>query len=178
MVKNMDLRYPIGKFTWSGSNTPQQRAHFVEEIAATPQRLRSAVAGLSAEQLDTPYREGGWTVRQVVHHLPDSHMNSYVRFKLALTENEPTIKPFDEAHWAQLIDARTAPIDASLNLLEGLHQRWSILLRSLGEDDVARKFNHPELGIVTIDQYIALYAWHGAHHVGHITALRQRMGWS
>ena len=139
--------------------------------------MRGAVAGLTNVQLDTPYRDGGWTVRQVVHHVPDSHMNSYIRFKLALTEHEPTIKPYDEQIWANLLDARTAPVDPSLELLEGLHQRWAILLRSLTEDDVQRKFFHPELGTVTVDQYIALYAWHGKHHVAHITSIRERNGW-
>jgi uncharacterized damage-inducible protein DinB len=174
---NMDLRYPIGKFTWSAATTTEQRANFIEEIAATPKRMRSAVAGLGSEELNTPYRESGWTVRQVVHHVPDSHLNSYIRFKLALTEHEPTIKPYDEAAWAELIDGRTAPIAASLDLLEGLHDRWAILLRSLSAEDVQRRFNHPEMGIVTIDKYIALYAWHGNHHVAHITSLRDRMGW-
>ena len=173
----VDVRYPIGKFSWSGSNTPDERSRFIDDIAATPQRMRSAVGGLSAAQLDTPYRDGGWTVRQVVHHVPDSHMNSYIRFKFALTEHEPTIKAYDEAKWAELIDARTAPIEPSLNLLEGLHHRWTLLLRSLSADDVKRKFHHPELGVVSIDQYIALYAWHGKHHVAHITSLRERKGW-
>src|SRR5713226_9044470 len=173
----MDLRYPIGKFSWSGTQTDEERNRCIAEIAATPSRMRKAVAGLSAAQLDTPYREGGWTVRQVVHHLPDSHMNSYIRFKLALTEHEPTIKPYDEAQWAELIDGRTAPIEPSLSLLEGLHDRWALFLRSLSSEDVKRRFHHPELGVVTIDQYIALYAWHGAHHVAHITSLRERNGW-
>lgn len=173
----MDVRYPIGTFTWSGSQTTTERSRRIDEIAATPGGMRKAVAGLSAAQLETPYRDGGWTVRQVVHHVPDSHMNSYIRFRLALTEDEPTIKPYDEAQWAELIDARTAPIEASLNLLEGLHERWTLLLRSLAPDDVKRRFQHPELGVVTIDQYIALYAWHGAHHIAHITALRERKGW-
>ena len=173
----MDLRYPIGKFSWSGSNTPEERNRFIEQIAATPLRMRKAVAGLSGEQLDTAYREGGWTVRQVVHHVPDSHMNSYIRVKFALTEQEPAIKAYDEAQWAELLDARTAPIEPSLNLLEGLHHRWTLLFRSLSADDVKRKFRHPELGVVTIDQYIALYAWHGSHHVAHITSLRERKGW-
>jgi len=173
----MDLRYPIGKFSWSGSQTPSERTQRIDEIAATPGGMRKAVAGLNADQLETPYRDGGWTVRQVVHHVPDSHMNSYLRFRFALTENEPTIKPYDEAVWARLIDARTGPIEASLKLLEGLHERWTLLLRSLSADDVKRKFHHPELGVVTIDQYIALYAWHGAHHTAHITSLRERKGW-
>jgi uncharacterized damage-inducible protein DinB len=174
----MDPRYPIGPFTWNGPSTSEQRAHFIDEIAATPQKMRTAVAGLSPEQLDTPYRDGGWTVRQVVHHVPDSHLNSYIRIKLALTEDQPTVKPYDESKWAQLTDARTAPIEASLNLLEGLHERWVMLYRSLSEEDVRRQFHHPELGIVTIDKYIAMYAWHGKHHVAHITSLRDRMAWN
>jgi hypothetical protein len=173
----MDLRYPIGKFSWSGPSTHEQRARFMEEIAATPERMRSAVAGLTDVQLETPYRDGGWTVRQVVHHVPDSHMNSYIRFKLALTEHEPTIKPYDEAKWAEMEDARNLAISPSLKLLEGLHERWVSLLRSLSEADVLRQFTHPELGKVSVDQYIALYAWHGKHHVAHITGLRERKGW-
>ncbi len=174
----MDPRYPIGKFSWSGSNTPQERVRLIDDIAGTPQRMRRAVAGLTEEEINTPYREGGWTVRQVVHHVPDSHMNSYIRFKWALTEHEPTIKPYDENVWANLVDGKTAPIEPSLNLLEGLHQRLVMLLRSLSEEDVKRKFFHPELGVVTVDQYIALYAWHGKHHVAHITSLRESKGWS
>ena len=173
----MDPRYPTGKFNWSGSSTVEERSRFIDAIAAVPQLMRSAAAGLNSSQLDTPYREGGWTVRQVVHHVPDSHMNSYIRFKLALTEHEPTIKPYNEAVWAELTDARTAPIEPSLNLLEGLHHRWTLLLRSLSAEDVKRKFYHPELGVVTIEQYIALYAWHGKHHVAHIMSLRERQGW-
>jgi hypothetical protein len=173
----MDIRYPVGNFTWGGSQTPEQRTAAIADIAAAPEKMRRAVAGLTEAQLDTPYRDGGWTVRQVVHHLPDSHMNSYIRFKFALTENEPTVKPYDEAVWANLIDAKTAAVESSLNLLEGLHFRWAILLRSLSPSDVQRKFHHPELGTVTIDQYIALYSWHSRHHVAHITALRERLGW-
>jgi hypothetical protein len=173
----MDIRYPIGKFTWTPGNTSSQRAAAIDQIATVPQNLQDAVRGLSGQQLDAPYREGGWTVRQVVHHLPDSHMNSYIRFKLALTEHEPTIKPYDEAVWANLIDAKTAPIEPSLNLLAGLHHRWVLLLRSLSEADVQRKFTHPEIGTITVDQYISVYAWHGRHHVAHITSLREREGW-
>jgi uncharacterized damage-inducible protein DinB len=125
----MDIRYPIGKFTFSGPNTPAQRAAAIDAIAAAPQNLQDAVAGLNKIQLDTPYREGGWTLRQVVHHLPDSHMNSYIRFRFALTEHEPTIKPYDENMWANLVDAKSAPVDWSLKLLDGLHQRWTLLLR-------------------------------------------------
>lgn len=173
----MDLRYPIGPFRFEGEVTPARRETWIAEIAAAPDNLRAAVAGLSEEQLDTPYREGGWTVRQVVHHLPDSHMNSYVRFRLALTEDEPTIKPYAEARWAELVDARTAPIEPSLQLLEGLHSRWVRLLRALTPQDYARTFRHPETGLMTLDRTLALYAWHGRHHVAHITLLRERMGW-
>jgi hypothetical protein len=173
----MDNRYPIGKFTWSAGNTPSQRGAAIDDIAAAPQNLRSAVAGLNDGHLDTPYRDGGWTLRQVVHHVADSHMNSYIRFRFALTEHEPTIKPYDEAVWANLIDAKTAPIGPSLSLLEGLHHRWTLLLRSLSEVDVQRKFLHPELGTLTVDQYISLYAWHGKHHAAHITSLRESKGW-
>jgi uncharacterized damage-inducible protein DinB len=138
--------------------------------------MRAAVAGLTEQQLDTPYRAGGWTVRQVVHHVPESHMNSYVRFKLALTEDDPVIKPYDEVLWAKLADAY-APIEGSLALLDALHQRWVPLLESMKDGDFERTFRHPELGPVRLDQNLALYAWHGKHHVAHITALRDRMGW-
>jgi uncharacterized damage-inducible protein DinB len=173
-----DLRYPIGKFArQSAPLTPEQRSQFVDAIAEAPAKLAAAVAGLTPAQLDTPYRPGGWTVRQVVHHLPDSHMNSYVRFKLALTEDEPTIKPYDEARWAELADSRETPVETSLALLENLHQRWALLLRSISPADWSRQFRHPELGPTTLDQALALYAWHGRHHVAHITALRERNGW-
>lgn len=173
----MDLQYPIGRFAWSGSNSEDDRKRYMDEIEQAPARLRAAVAGLSDVQLDTPYRPGGWTVRQVVHHVPDSHLNSYVRFRLALTEKEPTIKPYDESQWAELADARMAPIEISLALLESLHARWTLLLRSLSSADFAREFRHPELGTVSLDKNLALYAWHGRHHVAHIASLRQRMGW-
>jgi uncharacterized damage-inducible protein DinB len=173
-----DLRYPIGKFVWEGDATGEQRQKFIDEIAGTPARLRSAVEGLSPERLETPYRPGGWTVRQVVHHLADSHLNSYVRFRLALTEDEPTIKTYHEDRWAELTDARTAPLEVSLALLESLHVRWVQLLRSLGEEDFARAFRHPDLGTVSLDKNLGLYAWHGRHHVAHITNLRERMGWN
>jgi hypothetical protein len=173
----MDLRFPIGQYTRTGPHTPDQRSAAIDTIAAVPVNVRTAVAGLSQSQVDTPYRAGGWTVRQVVHHLPDSHMNSYIRFKLALTEQEPTIKPYDEGLWANLIDAKTAPVEPSLNILEGLHLRWVLLLRSLSETDVQRKLKHPEIGVLTIDEYISRVAWHGKHHVAHITSLRERRGW-
>lgn len=172
-----DLRYPVGPFEFIGPLTPTQREECINQIAVTPERMRAAVAGLSTEQLDTPYRPGGWTVRQVVHHVPDSHLNSYCRFKLALTEDHPTIRSYDENLWANLEDARTAPIDMSLDLLESLHRRWVLFLRSFKETDFERTFHHPELGSVSVDKNIALYAWHGRHHVAHITALRTRMGW-
>ena len=168
----MDPRYPIGKFSFPESTTPEQRREYIREIAEAPARLRAAVAGLSEEQLDTPYRPGGWTVRQVVHHLPDSHINSYVRFRLALTEETPTIKPYDEALWAKLPDAVGTPIETSLALLEALHGRWVRLLESMSDADFSRAFRHPELGMIRLDQNLALYAWHGKHHVAHITSSR------
>ena len=172
-----DLRYPIGKFQSPASVTDAERAVLVDQIAALPAELRSAVTTLDDTQLDTPYREGGWTVRQVVHHVPDSHVNAYTRFKLALTEDVPTIKTYEEAQWAELPEARSAPIGVSLALLEALHQRWVLLLRVLAPAQFARAFRHPELGVMTLDQQIALYAWHGRHHLAHITSLRTRMGW-
>ncbi len=172
-----DPRFPIGKFHYDGPPSPEQRVHFIDEIAQTPLALRAASEGLSAQQLDTPYREGGWTVRQVVHHVPDSHMNAYVRFKLALTEDEPTIKPYAENLRAELADTRSTPIEVSLTLLEALHGRWVDLLRSLGTTDWKRQFNHPERGVVSLEMNVAMYAWHGRHHVAHITELRKRMGW-
>jgi hypothetical protein len=172
-----DLRYPVGQFRFPESVSAQELETFVAQISEAPARLRAAVSGLSDAQLDTPYRPGGWTVRQLAHHVPDSHMNSYVRFRLALTEDTPVIKPYEEARWAELPDARTLPIEPSLVLLESLHGRWVPLLRSLSDADWQRSFRHPELGPVRLDQNAALYAWHGRHHVAHVTALRARMGW-
>ena len=174
---NEDLRYPIGKLAIIPNLDASKRPELIAAIRETPAKLRSAVAGLSAAQLDTPYRPGGWTVRQVVHHVPDSHMNAVVRFKLALTEDTPTIKTYEEARWAELADAKTTPIEPSLALLENLHQRWDLLLRSITPDQWARKMNHPEMGILPLDHYLQVYAWHGRHHVAHITSLRQREGW-
>jgi hypothetical protein len=173
-----DLRYPIGKFTTEGVALATERAHFIAQIERAPAELRAAVQGLSREQLDTPYRPDGWTVRQVVHHVPDSHMNSFIRCKLALTEEEPTIKPYDEDSWARLGDVRNTAVEVSLSLLESLHQRWVVLLRSLRDEDWSRKFRHPELGLMSLEKNLALYAWHGRHHVAHITALRERRGWN
>jgi hypothetical protein len=172
-----DLRFPIGPFEYQGEANDAQRAAFIEEIAATPAQLRAALAGLNDEQLATPYRAEGWTVRQVVHHLADSHINSYIRFKLALTEDTPTIKAYDEAKWAELNDACQSPLAPSLTLLESLHERWVILLRGLTKADYARAFRHPERGLVTLDTNLAIYAWHGRHHIAHITALRKRLNW-
>jgi uncharacterized damage-inducible protein DinB len=172
-----DLRYPIGNFERPETITESQRRAFVDTIADAPARLAAAVAGLTPAQLDTPYRPGGWTVRQLAHHVPDSHMNAYVRFKLALTEDVPTIKPYEEARWAELGDTSTTPVEVSLALLDNLHKRWVGLLRSLKPADWARKFRHPALGLMSLDQNLALYAWHSKHHVAHITALRERNGW-
>jgi hypothetical protein len=173
----MDLQYPIGPFAWPADVSADQRRRYIDEIEQAPAHLRTAVAGLTGDQLDTPYRTGGWTVRQVAHHVPDSHLNSYLRFKLALTEDEPTIKPYDQSRWAELGDVRMAPVETSLVLLESLHHRWVSLLRSLSDADFARTFRHPEIGIVRLDKNLALYAWHGRHHVAHITSLRERMAW-
>jgi uncharacterized damage-inducible protein DinB len=172
-----DPRYPVGKFERRDLLTPDERHELIEAIAATPTQMREAVAGLDEKQLDTPYREGGWTVLQVVHHVPDSHLNSYCRFKFALTEVEPAIKAYDEAEWAKLPDSRDTPVETSLTLLESLHDRWVRLLRAMSGDDFRRTLRHPEHGVMTLDTMLALYAWHGRHHVGHITSLRQRSGW-
>lgn len=173
-----DLRYPIGPLQEPETITPALRSEFFAQIDETPARLREAVRHLGADQLQTPYREGGWTIAQVVHHLPDSHMNAYIRFRLALTEDEPTIKPYKEARWAELHDARVADIDASLQLLEGLHKRWVSLLQRLTPEDWTRTFFHPENGrVMTLDRTLAVYAWHGRHHIAQITRLRQRRGW-
>jgi len=166
-----DLQYPIGRFTFPQSTTAAQRQMWIQEIARAPRELRAEVARLTPQQLDTPYRPGGWTVRQVVHHVPDSHMNAFVRFKLALTEDQPTIKPNDEARWAVLPDA-TLPVEPSLDLLEALHFRWVGLLESMSERDYQRSFRHPGSGVWRLDQYLAQYAWHGQHHIAHIASLR------
>lgn len=173
----MDLRYPAGKYEWKVALTPTERDEAIAEVAALPKTVRDVVSGLSPQQMDTQYRPGGWTVRQVVHHLPDSHMNAYIRFKLALTEDEPTIKPYDEALWANLADSRETPVEVSLAMLDALHQRWVILLRSMRPEDFSRRLRHPERGIETLDGKLGEYAWHGRHHVAHITSLREREGW-
>ena len=172
-----DLRYPIGKFRFEGPLSEAQKSQFVDDIAQAPGHLRNAVKGLSAAQLDTPYRPEGWTVRQVAHHVPDSHLNAYTRFKLALTEDEPTIKPYAEDRWAKLGDVAATPVEVSLALLESLHDRWVRLLRSLKPEEWKRSFRHPELGAVSLEKNLAFYAWHGKHHVAHVTRLRDRMKW-
>ncbi len=172
-----DLRYPIGAFQFPETVSPSERRSFIQQIADAPERLRKAVAGLDDRQLETPYRPGGWTVRQVVHHLADSHVNSYVRFKLAMTESEPQVKGYDETLWAELPDAKSSPVEVSLALLSSLHERWVIFLRALTDDECARGFIHSQLGRVRVDQNTALYAWHGRHHVAHIEALKEREGW-
>lgn len=171
-----DLRYPIGEFSMPASVTAGMRATAIADIKELPKNMRAAVHGLSASQLDTPYRPGGWTVRQVVHHVPDSHLNAYIRTKLALTENNPTIKPYDQDAFAQLPDQKL-PIDVSLSLVESVHARWSAVLAVLTPEQFARPLVHPEIGKITVDYIVQLYGWHSRHHVAHITRLREREGW-
>jgi len=173
---DMDLRYPIGRFDWPEAIAPEELRQAVAGIAALPVRLREAVAGLTEEQLDTPYRPEGWKVRQVVHHVADSHMNSYIRFHWALTEDTPLIKAYDENLWAAVASAR-GPVGPSLDLLDGLHRRWAPLLESLTDAEWARQFRHPVKGLMRLDVTAALYAWHGRHHTAHVTELRRRNGW-
>jgi len=179
MSNEDDLRYPTGRFQRpKGTLNAGERRQMIEKIARAPSDIGAAIRGLSDSQLDTPYRPGGWTVRQVVHHVPDSHMNAFIRFKLALTEDIPTIKPYDEAEWAKLADARETPIETSLTLLTALHERWVGLLRSMSPSDFERKLNHPEWDApLSLDSMLALYSWHGPHHTAQITSLRSRMGW-
>jgi uncharacterized damage-inducible protein DinB len=172
----MDMKYPIGKFQFDGEITKSVTKDWINEIEELPSLLRDAVKDLDNEQLDTPYRSGGWTVRQVIHHLADSHMNAFVRFKLALTEEKPVIKPYDETKWAELSDYKL-PIDISLSLLEALHKRWANLLRSLSPADMEKTFIHPDSGEVSVGKNIGIYAWHGRHHLVHITSLCSRKSW-
>ncbi len=170
-------RYPIGKFSYSGPLTPEQKQQYLNDIEQTPARLRAILSGLSNQQLDTPYREGGWTPRQVAHHVADSHLNSYIRFKLALTEDEPTIKGYKEDRWAELPEAKHAPVEVSLALLDSLHQRWMLMLRAFTDAEWKRTFRHSELGPMSLEKTLALYSWHGRHHVAHVASLREKMGW-
>ncbi|HQR66763.1 MAG TPA: putative metal-dependent hydrolase [Thermoanaerobaculia bacterium] len=174
----IDPAYPIGRFEAPVTIDAAARERFVAQIEAAPLALRRAVEGLSDRQLDTPYRPGGWNVRQVVHNLPDSHVNAYVRFKLALTENEPTIRTYEEALWAKLPEAASGPIPLSLDLLDALHRRWVACIRALPAASFDRTFRHPELGVMSLNRQLALYAWHGRHHVAHVTTLAAREGWA
>ena len=173
---NEELSYPIGKFNGEYNPTPELRREFINTISALPSKLAEAVRGLIEEQLETPYRPGGWTVRQTVHHIADSHLNSFSRFKLALTEDTPTIRPYYEDRWAELGDSKT-PIDLSLKIVEGLHARWTALLESMSDADFQKRLIHPETGEWTLEKSLALYAWHSRHHTAHIANLREREGW-
>lgn len=171
-----DVRYPIGRHEAVSTLTPEQRAEAIAQISAAPEELRRAVRGLDDRQLDTPYRDGGWTVRQVVHHVPDSHMHAYLRCKFLLTEPQPTVKTYEQGAWASTPETR-APVEVSLALLDALHRRWVLLLKGVAPADFGRTLNHPENGLMTLDAIVAMYAWHGRHHTAHITSLRERMGW-
>ena len=171
-----DLRFPIGTFSFPEALSGESRTRAVRDIAEAPVRLREALSGLGDERLDTPHRPGGWTLRQIAHHLPDSHLNAYARFKLTLTEEKPTIRPYDQAKWADLADSRI-PVDRSLLFLEGLHARWTALMESLPGTAWSRELHHPEMGTLRLDQLLALYGWHSRHHVAQITAARERNGW-
>jgi uncharacterized damage-inducible protein DinB len=171
-----DLRFPVGKFDKNLEIKPEQRKKFIETISQLPKTLEKSIADLSDEQLDTPYRPEGWTVRQTVHHVADSHMNAYTRFKLALTEDVPTIRPYAEDRWADLADSRL-PVDVSLKIIEGIHERWSALLESMSDADFQKQLNHPDSGVWTLENFLGLYEWHSRHHTAHITKLRERNGW-
>ncbi|MBY0503912.1 MAG: bacillithiol transferase BstA [Bryobacteraceae bacterium] len=173
----MDPRYPIGQFADSADRSPERRQALIRDLANLPAQLRAATNGLGDAQFDTPYREGGWTVRQVVHHLPDSHVNAYIRTRWALTEESPMIKAYDEVAWAELSDAKLGPIEPSLALLQALHLRWVQLWKSLPEEAYSRVFRHPESGENSLARQLELYSWHGKHHLAHITTLRQQKGW-
>jgi uncharacterized damage-inducible protein DinB len=177
MTEQADLRYPIGHFNPPAASLPGIRAEYIETLRQLARSLREVTAGLSDAQLDTPYREGGWTVRQVVHHIADSHANAYIRYRLALTEDWPTVKPYDEAAWAELADSRKLPIDVSMAIIAGMHARWVALLESLSEQDFQKGYNHPEHGKQTLSTVLAMYAWHARHHTAHISGLRARQGW-
>jgi hypothetical protein len=172
----MDLSFPIGKFDFQ-QPAPEAVPSLIRDIAAAPALLRAAVRGLDDAQLDTPYRPGGWTVRQTVHHVGDSHMNAFIRSRLALTETDPAVFAYDQTLWAELPDMRKLPVEVSLQLVDALHTRWAAMLRGIAPADFGRTFRHPEFGVVRLDTNVALYAWHGKHHTAHITGLRERMGW-
>lgn len=176
-MTDTSLQYPVGRFAAPDVITAADVAAAIDTIAGTPAAMRAAVAGLSPAQLETPYRDGGWTVRQVVHHVADSHMHAYTRVKFAFTEVAPTIRPYDEATWAELPDVAVVPVEVSLGLIDGIHARWVACLRGVDAAMLQRTFVHPELGPQTVDLSLLRYAWHGRHHVAHVTALRSRMGW-
>lgn len=176
-MTDISLSYPIGKFSAPKSYSPQIISEYIQQIESLPQRLNIVVEGLTDQQLDTPYRPEGWTVRQVVHHLADSHMNAFIRIKLALTEDTPTIKAYEEQLWAELPDTKNVPIQYSLAILKGLHNRWTALLKSLTPEQLKRTFLHPVSGINHLEKAIGLYAWHGNHHLAHITTLKTRNKW-
>jgi uncharacterized damage-inducible protein DinB len=173
LLSNLDPRFPTGKLTLDPDVTAAKRGPWIESIRTTPAKLRAAAAGLTEAQLDTPYRDGGWTLRQVIHHVPESHANAFVRFKLALTEDSPTIKPYNEDAWAKLPDVARAPIESSLKLVDALHERWVALLDVMTDDDFRRPLTHPERGRITLDTLLQIYAWHGPHHVAHIELVRR-----
>ncbi|MGA2349578.1 MAG: YfiT family bacillithiol transferase [Terracidiphilus sp.] len=172
-----ELRFPVGRCNPPATSLPGIRAAHIQTLRLLPGRLRAAVAGLNESQLDTPYRQDGWTVRQVVHHFADSHANAYIRFKLALTEDWPTIKPYNEAAWANLPDSRTLPIDGSLDFVEAMHGRWVAVLEAMSDEDFRRGYNHPEHGRQNLAKVLATYEWHSRHHTAHITSLCSRQGW-
>lgn len=176
MSETVDPRYPVGKFSLDGPVAAEQRVEFLNQITEAPTKLRDAVLGLTDAQLDTPYRDGGWSPRQVVHHLADSHMNAFIRYKMALTEDNPTIKPYAEDLWARQAD-NSLSTDVSLPIVDSVHHRWVTLMKAMTEADWARTFTHPAMGVRRLDQTLALYAWHGRHHVAHITTLRKQKGW-
>jgi len=173
-LSNVDPRFPIGTFTFDPAVTPDTRRRAIDVIRQTPAKLRAAAAGLTEAQLETPYREGGWTARQVIHHVPESHANAWIRFKLALTEDTPTIKPYDEHAWARLADVPRTPVETSLALLDALHERWVALLEVMTAEDFARRLRHPERGELTLDFMLQMYAWHGPHHTAHVELVRHR----
>jgi uncharacterized damage-inducible protein DinB len=172
----IDLRYPVGERPQQIRYSSQEREVLIQTIEDAPENLAPAVADFSISQLDTPYREGGWTVREVVHHMADSHINGFVRMKLALTEDTPTVSTYERNEWPKLADSRM-PIDASVMLLTALHARWTVFLRSIPDQDWIRAFRNPQTGLITLEQALAIYDWHSRHHVAHITGLRERMGW-
>jgi uncharacterized damage-inducible protein DinB len=174
----MDLHYPVGRFRRPTEWTEADRRAAIDDLGALPRALATAVAGLTDAQLDTPYRPGGWTARQVVHHVADSHLNMYIRVRFALTQDTPTIMPYDQEQWAHLPDARTLPVAVSLAMIEGIHTRLVALFRELDPAQFSRSFEHPDSGPQTLDSTLALYSWHGRHHTAHITALRTREGWN